>query len=29
MGYFVAVRLRDGSFHFRREADKFNGLTFF
>ena len=29
VGYFGAVRLRDGSFHFRREAGKFNGLTFF
>src|SRR5271157_4694927 len=27
--YFGAVRLRDGSFQFRRETDKFNGLTFF
>ena len=29
MGYFGAVRLRDGSFRFRREEEKFNGLTFF
>ncbi|MGB8769885.1 MAG: IS630 family transposase [Candidatus Korobacteraceae bacterium] len=29
MGYFGAVRLCDGSFQFRRETDKFNGLTFF
>jgi transposase len=29
VGYFVAVRLRDGSFRFRREREKFNGLTFF
>ena len=29
VGYFGAVRLRDGSFRFRRETDKFNGLTFF
>ena len=29
VGYFGAVRLRDGSFQFRRETDKFNGLTFF
>jgi len=28
-GYFAAVRLRDGSFRFRREREKFNGLTFF
>ena len=28
-GYFGAVRLRDGSFQFRRETDQFNGLTFF
>ena len=29
VGYFGAVRLRDGKFQFRREMDKFNGLTFF
>src|SRR5271157_2397530 len=29
VGYFGAVRLCDGSFQFRRETDKFNGLTFF
>lgn len=29
VGYFGAVRLHDGSFQFRREMDKFNGLTFF
>jgi hypothetical protein len=29
VGYFGAVRLRDGSFRFRREEEKFNGLTFF
>ena len=29
VGYFGAVRLRDGSFRFRREREKFNGLTFF
>ena len=29
VGYFGAVRLRDGRFHFCREADKFNGVTFF
>ena len=29
VGYFAAVRLRDGSFRFRREEEKFNGLTFF
>lgn len=29
VGYFGAVRLRDGRFQFRRETDKFNGLTFF
>jgi len=28
VGYFVAVRLRDGSLRFRREKEKFNGLTF-
>jgi len=28
VGYFGAVRLRDGRFVFRREVDKFNGLTF-
>jgi transposase len=29
VGYFAAVRLRDGKFEFRRETDKFNGETFF
>ena len=29
VGYFGAVRLRDGRFVFRREAGKFNGLSFF
>jgi transposase len=29
MGYFGAVRLRDGTFWFRREAGKFNAVTFF
>lgn len=29
VGYFGAVRLRDGKFVYRREDDKFNGLTFF
>ena len=29
VGYFGAVRLRDGSFRFRREKEKFNGPTFF
>jgi len=29
VGYFGAVRLRDGRFQFCREADKFNGVTFF
>jgi hypothetical protein len=29
VGYFGAVRLRDGKFFFRRETGKFNGLTFF
>ncbi len=29
VGYFGAVRLRDGKFVFRREPDKFNGETFF
>lgn len=27
IGYFGAVRLRDGRFFFRREADKFNAVT--
>jgi hypothetical protein len=27
VGYYGAVRLRDGQFFFRREADKFNALT--
>jgi transposase len=29
VGYFGAVRLRDGKFWFRRETDKFNAVTFF
>jgi hypothetical protein len=29
VGYFGAVRLRDGKFFFHRETDKFNGVTFF
>ena len=29
IGYFGAVRLRDGKFFFRRETGKFNGATFF
>lgn len=29
VGYFGAVRLRDGRFFFHRETDKFNGATFF
>jgi transposase len=29
VGYFGAVRLRDGKFCFRRETDKFNAETFF
>jgi len=29
VGYFGAVRLRDGKFFFRRETGKFNGATFF
>jgi transposase len=29
VGYFAAVRLRDGKFFFSRERGKFNGLTFF
>jgi len=29
VGYFAAVRLRDGRFHYCRETDKFNGATFF
>jgi transposase len=29
VGYFGAVRLRDGRFVFRQERDKFNGATFF
>jgi len=28
VGYFAAVRLRDGHFLFRREAGRFNGETF-
>jgi len=28
VGYFGAVRLRDGKFCYRREPDKFNGETF-
>lgn len=29
VGYFGAVRLRDGRFQYCRELDKFNGATFF
>jgi transposase len=29
VGYFAAVRLRDGKFVFCRESDKFNGASFF
>jgi len=29
VGYFGAVRLRDGKFWFHRETDKFNAATFF
>jgi transposase len=29
VGYFGAVRLRDGKFVYRKEEDKFNGMTFF
>ena len=29
VGYFGAVRLRDGKFWFRRETDRFNAATFF
>src|SRR6266481_7517093 len=29
VGYFGALRLRDGRFQFCREVDKFNGMTFF
>lgn len=29
VGYFAAVRLRDGKFQYSRGADKFNGATFF
>jgi len=29
VGYYGAVRLRDGKFFFHREMDKFNGATFF
>jgi len=29
IGYFGAIRLRDGKFFFRREAETFNALTFF
>ena len=29
VGYFGAVRLRDGKFVYRREDDKFNGMSFF
>ncbi|MGH8657739.1 MAG: hypothetical protein ACREV4_04440, partial [Gammaproteobacteria bacterium] len=29
VGYFGAVRLRDGKFVFRRETDRFNGQSFF
>ena len=28
VGYFGAIRLRDGKFVFRREEDKFNGMSF-
>jgi len=28
VGYFAAVRLRDGKFLFRRETGRFNGETF-
>ena len=28
VGYFAAVRLRDGKFVFRRETGRFNGETF-
>jgi len=28
VGYFAAVRLRDGEFLFRRESGKFNGESF-
>ena len=28
VGYFAAVRIRDGRFFFRRETDKFNAVTF-
>ncbi len=29
VGYYGAVRLRDGRFCFRRESEQFNGETFF
>src|SRR5438046_10046786 len=29
VGYFGAVRLRDGKFQFSRETGKFNAVTFF
>lgn len=29
VGYFVAVRLRDGRFQYCRETGRFNGETFF
>ena len=29
VGYFTAVRLRDGRFQYCRETEKFNGATFF
>jgi len=29
VGYYGAVRLRDGKFVYRREKDRFNGVTFF
>ncbi len=29
VGYFGAVRLRDGKFAFRRECERFNGQSFF
>jgi hypothetical protein len=28
VGYFAAVRLRDGEFLFRRETGRFNGVSF-
>jgi len=29
VGYFGAVRIRDGKFIFQREEERFNGQTFF